>query len=415
MPEHFVVHYSEVALKGKNRPEFVRLLRRNISRALWGLEPSIDSRDGRLLVSASGSRDEVAKRLSRVFGVAWFAPASLTSASFDGIKGAVLAEAKQSSAATFKIDPKRSDKTFALGSYELASKLGELVIEETGKTVDLSNPGLRVHVDVIRNGALVYSAKQKGPGGLPVGSAGKVMHLFSGGIDSPAAAWLLMKRGCRPVYLHFYLAPTPEYPLQSKVVRLVKALSQYGGRSTLVLIPFAEYQLGTTDAPGDLEPSLFRRFMRMTAEVLAPHFEALAISTGDSLSQAASQTLWNMRTFDEGTTLPILRPLLTYDKEEIITLAKAIGTYEPSLEEYKDCCAIVTRHPKTRARATVISDYAEALKFSDLVRKSIAQGTLATYSPAGDAVKANPLADALRRGTDDPDLRSEAEAETPVT
>src|SRR5208337_4157965 len=219
MADTYVVHYSEVALKGKNRPEFVRVLRRNIARTLAPLHPDVKSRDGRFFVALEADPAEAALRLSRVFGVAWFAKAHVVDADYGKIEDAVLEAACASTARTFMIDPRRADKKFPIGSMELARKLGSAVAERTGKGVDLSGPGLRIHVDIIRRQALVYAAKTQGPGGLPVGTAGRVMHLFSGGIDSPVAAWLLLKRGVRPVYLHFYLAPTSEGPIQSKVTK----------------------------------------------------------------------------------------------------------------------------------------------------------------------------------------------------
>ena len=397
MTHTFVVHYSEVALKGKNRPEFVRILRRNINRVLSGLAPEISLRDGRVFVTLDADPGDVARRLSKVFGVAWFANASVVGADYVGIREAVLGCARSSAGSTFKIEPRRSDKSFPMSSYELATKLGSEVVAQTGKRVDLSNPDVRFHVDVIRGQALIYSRKSKGPGGLPVGTAGRVVHLFSGGIDSPVAAWLLMKRGCRPVYLHFYLAPTSEAAVNSKITKLVRALSAYGGKSTLVLVPFAEYQLATFGVPPGLEPSLFRRFMRMTAEALAPRFGASGVSTGDSLSQAASQTLWNIGTFDEGSSLPVLRPLLTYDKEEIVSLAREIGTYELSLEEYKDCCSIISRHPRTKAKAPIVAEYARELGFMELAWKSIEEGTLVSYNPSVEETKVTPLIETLRR------------------
>lgn len=404
-----VVHYSEVALKGKNRPEFLRVLRHNMARALAGLQPRISLKDGRFLVQAEGPVTEAEERLSRVFGVAWLAPVSVVPRDLATIQEEVLRQAKLIPRSSFRISPRRSDKTFPFSSSELAARLGSAVVKTTGMKVDLSQPDLDLHVDVIRKEALVYSSKLGGPGGLPVGTAGRVMHLFSGGIDSPVAAWLLMKRGCRPVYVHFYLAPTPESALDSKITRLVKILSSYGGRSTLVLIPFAEYQLATSGAPEGLEPSLFRRFMRMTAETLAPKFRAGAIATGDSLSQAASQTLWNIATFDEGARLPVLRPLLTYDKEEIIDLARRVGTYDTSLEEYKDCCAIITRHPLTRTKSNMISECAEDLEFGELASHSIEHGTLVTWDPATSHMKVTKLDDSFMadstKGTsmDDPE------------
>jgi len=316
---------------------------------------------------------------------------------YEKILSKVLEASRNARGRTFKIEPRRSDKDFPLSSHDLAVKLGAEVAKETNMGVDLRNPDVSLRVDVTRGSAVVYSVKQPGPGGLPVGTAGRVLHLFSGGIDSPVAAWLLMKRGCVPVYLHFYLAPTPQAALESKISRLVKLLSAYSGKSTLVLVPFAEYQIATAAAPGDLEPSLFRRFMRMTAEVLVPRFGATAIGTGDSLSQAASQTLWNIASFDHGASVPILRPLLTYDKEEIVSLARKISTYDLSLEEYKDCCAIITRHPKTRVKPELISEYARRLDFHELVLKTLVSATLVSYNPVGDVTKASRLAEALPR------------------
>jgi len=391
----YVVHFSEVALKGKNRPEFVRVLRRNLTRSLRGHRPEVRLADGRFIVRAEGQEQEVSRRLRSTFGVAWFSPVALVEPEYQQILAQVLEAARSVEAKTFKIEPRRSDKTFPLSSHDLAVKLGAAVAEETGMSVDLSNPDVSLRLDVTKSNALVYSGKQTGPGGLPVGTAGRVLHLFSGGIDSPVAAWLMMKRGCVPVYLHFYLAPTPEPALESKVLKLVRALSAYCGKSTLVLVPFAEYQVATADVPGDLEPSLFRRFMRMTAEALVPRFGATAISTGDSLSQAASQTLWNMAAIDQGTTVPILRPLLTYDKEEIVSLAKRISTYDLSLEEYKDCCAIITRHPRTRVKPDLVSDYARRLGFNDLLLRTLDAATLVSYNPAGDVTKASALAESV--------------------
>ncbi len=393
----YVVHYSEVALKGKNRPEFLRALRRNITRALSGLEPEIAFNDGRFVMTAGGSQEEVSQRLASQFGVAWFSAVSVVEPEYQKILSSTLEMARASVGRTFKIEPRRSDKSFPLTSQELATKLGDAVVTDTGMKVDLSNAQVVLHVDVTRNHAMVYSAKQKGPGGLPVGTAGRVMHLFSGGIDSPVAAWLLMKRGCIPVYLHFYLAPTPKTVIDGKITRLVKVLSAYGGKSTLIFVPFTEYQLGTMGRPGELEPSLFRRFMRVTAEAISPMFGVTAISTGDSLSQAASQTIWNIAAFDDGCSLPIFRPLLTYDKEEIVSLARRIGTYDLSLEEYKDCCAIITRHPRTRVKPELISEYVRRLGLKELVWKTVASATLLTYNPVGGVMKSVPLSESMPR------------------
>jgi len=400
MADTYVAHYSEVALKGRNRPDFVRLLRRNVRRSLHGLgEATVDYDEGRFILKLEAAPEDVYQRLSRVFGLAWFARTQLVGPTYDEIRDAVLSAAGSRESESFRITARRTAKSFPIGSMEMERRLGADVVAQTGRKVDLSDPDESIHVDVVRGKALVYSDKRKGPGGLPVGTSGRVMHLFSGGIDSPVAAWLLMKRGCTPVYLHFYLAPTPAYALESKVLRLVKILSVYSGKSTLLLVPFADYQLSTSDAPGDLEPSLFRRFMRVTAEALASRFGASAISTGDCLAQAASQTMWNLASFDVGSSLPVLRPLLAYDKDEVIRLAETIGTYGPSIEEYKDCCAIITRHPRTRVKADIISRYFERLRLAEVARDSITNGTLVTFNPDTDEMKTSRIADVADTGT----------------
>jgi thiamine biosynthesis protein ThiI len=393
----YAVHYSEIALKGKNRPEFVRILRRNLKRVTATLgETRVESREGRVILETEGDAPQVESALSKVFGVAWFARASMVGRDYESIRVAVL-DGARTEKGSFMVAARRSDKTFPIGSMELGRRLGDDVVASTGRPVDLTDPVSTIHVDVLRDHALVYSAKTKGLGGLPVGTGGRVIHLFSGGIDSPVAAWLLMKRGCRPIYLHFYLAPSPEYALESKVARIVRLLTDYSGRSSLLLIPFAEYQLATSGAPSDAEPSLFRRFMRITAEELAGTFGASALSTGDSLSQTASQTLWNVAVFDAGSDFPILRPLLGYDKEEIVQLAKKIGTYEPSIEEYRDCCAIITRHPKTRVKRELIDSLSESLDFPALARRCVALGTLARFDHRISRPDATPLREVLEQ------------------
>lgn len=392
MPSRIVVHYGEIGIKGANRPVFEKCLERNIRQSLKGLPDLKVSREHqRFFVTVDvASLVEAKSRLARVFGVMWYAHVEETQLSYPSILETalrVLADTEKSK--TFRVSARRSEKSFEMGSQDLARKLGEDIIERLGLKVNLSQPDVTLFVDIIWDRALVYREHVKGPGGLPVGVSGRVLHLLSGGIDSPVAAWLMMKRGCRPTYLHFYLAPGPQAVLQSKIIELVQSLGRYAGDSELILIPFSPYQLATTDMPPEFEPIVFRRFVRMVAELLCVDLGYPAISTGDNLAQVASQTLQNLVCIDSGSTVPTLRPLLTYDKEEIVQLAKVVGTYETSLKEYKDCCSIVSKHPRTRMKVGDVDDACRHFELDELARRCVSLGDVVMFT--GDQTSVKPL------------------------
>jgi thiamine biosynthesis protein ThiI len=393
-----VVHYGEIGTKGANRPVFEKFLEHGVRRSLRGLEsPRVFKLDQRLFVNLD-ERDasEAMKRLSEVFGVVWYARVEKASLSYPEILETCLSVlGARQRGDSFRVSARRSDKSFPMGSQDLAKKLGEDIIDALGLTVDLHNPGVTVYVDVLRDRALVYTERVRGLAGLPVGVSGRVLHLLSGGIDSPVAAWLMMKRGCRPTYLHFYLAPTSQAVLQSKMVDLIRTLERFGGDSDLVLIPFAPYQLATTDLPSEFEPVVFRRFMRMVAERLAQRLGCSAISTGDNLAQVASQTLQNIVCIDSGSSVPTLRPLLGYDKDEIVRLSRLVGTYEVSLKEYKDCCAIISRHPRTRMKVQYVDEASAGFGFEELAEKCISMGDMVTMADGRVSVK--PLSELLEK------------------
>ncbi len=334
MLSRIVVHYGEIGTKGGNRQVFEGCLRRNILSALRPLgKVKVRMVDNRFFVFLEDEKVPEAKlRLAKVFGIVWFAQVEGVPLAYAEIREtAIRALAGVSKDASFRVSVRRPNKSFEMTSQALARKLGEDIIEKFGLGVNLSTPDVTLSVDLISDEALVYREHLKGPGGLPVGVTGRVLHLLSGGIDSPVAAWLMMKRGCRPVYVHFYVAPGPEPILRSKIGDLVRRLAQGDEESRLILIPFSPYQLATINLPPEFEPIVFRRFMRMVAERLAGALEFPAISTGDNLAQVASQTLQNMACIDSGGSLPTLRPLLGYDKDEIIHLARQVGTYETSI------------------------------------------------------------------------------------
>jgi tRNA uracil 4-sulfurtransferase len=387
-----VVHYGEIGTKGGNRQVFETSMRRNILAALSPLGGvRVRMVDNRFFVSLDEEKVPAAKlKLSKVFGVVWFAHVEGAPLSYPEIlETSIRVLAGTPEEASFRVRVRRPNKSFAMGSQELARKLGEDIIERLGLRVNLSVPDVTLSVDIISDEALVYREHLKGPGGLPVGVSGRVLHLLSGGIDSPVAAWLMMKRGCTPVYLHFYVAPGAEPIVESKIGELVRELSQSGEETRLILIPFSPYQLETIGLPSDYEPIVFRRFMRMVAENLASRLEFPAISTGDNLAQVASQTLQNIACIDSGSSLPTLRPLLGYDKDEIVQLARQIGTYETSILEYKDCCSIVSSHPRTRMKIADVDEATRRHGFDELALRCISMGSMATFRDG--AVELRPL------------------------
>lgn len=396
MPSRFVAHYGEIGTKGTNRPVFERSLERNIRNTLKGLAGlHVRRAHQRFLVDVEDeAATEAKERLARVFGLVWYAVVKTAPLSYPEIlEVATKALGDVGKGSTFRVSARRSDKTFAMGSQDIARKLGEDLVARLSLKVDLTHPDATLYTDILRDQALLYLKRIKGLGGLPVGVSGRVLHLLSGGIDSPAAGWMMMKRGCRPTYLHFYLAPGPQHVLQSKMMELVRHLGRYSGDSDLLLIPFAPYQLATADMPPEFEPVVFRRFVRMVAERLASDLGYPAISTGDNLAQVASQTLQNLVCIDSGSSVPTLRPLLAFDKEEIVQMAKQIGTYEISLREYKDCCSIISRHPKTRMKVRDVDDASTHFKFDELAKQCISLGDAVTVGLDWTTIK--PLASLL--------------------
>jgi len=395
MVSRFVVHYAEIGTKGANRPVFEEFLERNIRTSLAGLSGLKVRRDHQrvFVLVDDDSATDAKRRLAKVFGVAWYAQVESSSTSHEAIlETAVKVLGERARGTSFRVSARRADKTSELSSQALARKLGEGIMERLGLKVDLTHPDSTLYVDVVWGEVLLYCERLKGLGGLPVGVSGRVLHLLSGGIDSPVAGWLMMKRGCRPTYLHFYLAPTAESVLESKIVEIVRELGKYSGGADLILIPFAPYQLATMSLPTDFEPIAFRRFVRLVAERVAPDFACSAISTGDNLAQVASQTLQNLVCIDSGATCPTLRPLITYDKEEIVDLAKQVGTYELSIREYKDCCSIVSRHPRTRMKVAEVDEAASYFRFDALASECIGKGSIITVTPSGAHVRPFPEA-----------------------
>src|SRR5881628_1201280 len=348
-----LVHYHELGLKRGNRPLFLRHLARNLRRATLDLAPvKLRQVSGRLLLDLEDHPDPAAvrDRVRRVCGVASVALAYRVVSTVDAMKAVIAKLIEERTFASFRITARRAFKTYPMTSVELNRELGAFVLERVASRVDLRHPELEIHVEVMPAETFVYVDPVGGPGGLPVGASGTVATLLSGGIDSPVAAWRMMKRGCRVVFVHFHSVPYLPATSQAKARALVERLTEWQYESRLLQVPFGEIQREVVlTVPPPARVIVYRRLMVRIAEALARERAALALATGESLGQVASQTLQNIARIDEAAGMPILRPLIGMDKLEITGEAQRLGTFEISIEPDADCCTLfVPAHPATR-------------------------------------------------------------------
>jgi tRNA uracil 4-sulfurtransferase len=347
-----VVHYHEIALKRGNRPVFVRQLVDNIGRALRGTGVKrVRSIEGRVIVSLTPRADwpEISRRLHRVFGIANYALSWRAERTIDAITETVMHAIDGRQFGSFALRTKRADKSFPIPSPEISRIVGHTVKERTGSAVNLNDPDLAITVEVVRGEAFVSLDRLPGPGGLPVGTSGTVLALLSGGIDSPVAAWRMMRRGCRVELVHFHGAPYQDRTSRDKAVELARLLTRFQLHTRLHLIAFGDIQRQiVAQVHRPYRVVLYRRMMLRIAEALAAAVGAQALVTGESLGQVASQTLANLTVTEEATSLPLLRPLIGMDKAEITAQAQLIDTFETSIQPDQDCCQLfVPRHPAT--------------------------------------------------------------------
>lgn len=385
MERYAIIHYHEVGLKGENRDFFERRLLENIKLALSGLSyQSAYRARGRMLVRlGAGSPDEeIKERLRRVFGIAYFALGWAAPREIEGLKQAVWELVRERSFSSFRIDTRRSDKSYPLTSPEINYQVGGFIKAQTGARVDLERAEFTCHIEITEKFALVYFEREDGPGGLPVSTGGKVVALLSGGIDSPVASYRLMKRGARVIFVHFHSFPHTTIDSQIKARRIVELLTQYQFRSKLYFVPFVEIQRQIMAfAPPGLRVVMYRRFMLRIAEEIARREGALALVAGDSLGQVASQTLANIGVISEAIKMPVLRPLIGDDKEEIVEIARRIGTYEISILPEQDCCTLfVPKHPETRAEPAEVEAAEKNLEVQPLIERAIAEARVEELS-----------------------------------
>ncbi|MCX7571474.1 tRNA 4-thiouridine(8) synthase ThiI [Tumebacillus sp. DT12] len=372
---------GEISIKGKNRSVFEKALMENMRLAVKPIGGvKIVRTGGRIEALLNGADlDEVATALSKVPGIRSLSPVMEAELDMDRIKDAALkvvedALTKRQTPITFKVDGRRANKRFPLTSPEIAREVGGHVLRHTdGLTVDVHKPELTLQVEVRESKAYLLCDVIPGPGGLPVGSSGKVMLLLSGGIDSPVAGWMAMKRGAKLECIHFHSFPFTSERAQEKVNDLAKILAEHGGRIVLHNVHFTEIQKAIRQhVPEEYSITIMRRFMMRIADRLAHQRKAMALVTGESLGQVASQTLESMYTINNVTNMPILRPLVAMDKVDIMDIAHKIGTYETSILPYEDCCTIfLPKNPKTRPKLWEAQEIEKKLDIEALIEEAL--------------------------------------------
>jgi len=379
-----VVHYQEIALKGNNRPWFIARLVRNLREATADLGVrQVTALMGRIEVrlGQDSDWDAVRARVADVFGIGNFAQAGRAPLDVEAIASRILADLGDRQPSSFRVSARRADKRFPLTSPQIEREVGGRIKEAKGWRVQLDDPELTIHVEALTDEAFYYFGKERGAGGMPSGTGGRVVCLLSGGIDSPVAAWRLMRRGCRVLFVHFHSYPILSRASQEKTRELAKMLTRYQYHSRLFLVPFGEIQqrIVLTVAP-PLRVVIYRRFMMRIAEAIARRHRARALVTGEVVGQVASQTLENLAAINEVVSMPVLRPLIGMDKDEITAHAERLGTYPVSIIPDQDCCTLFTpRHPATKARTDDVERAEAELPIDEIVSAAVAQAAVEEF------------------------------------
>ncbi|MCB1583335.1 MAG: tRNA 4-thiouridine(8) synthase ThiI [Xanthomonadales bacterium] len=401
MRYRIIVSYAELALKGRNRSQFVKRLRQNIRRKLKSLDMNweVISIHDRIFVEVAEKDAQLANKaveeIARIPGIAWLSFVHWFSEKqyrflqtepdmqpiHDVIK--TMAQETYQPGKTFALNIKRSDKNFAISSQDLARQLALTIYENSEwQNVDLKNADQFFYVNISSRGISVHTNKIRGTGGLPVSTTGRILTLLSGGFDSPVAAWLMANRGCNVDFVHFSASHHTLDDVENyKITRIVKKLSEITGRSRLYIVPYTHFDMALLEHNLAYDLILFRRFMARVSERIMQTINAQALVTGDNLGQVASQTLENINSMNQAITAPILRPLLTYNKEQIIELSKNLDLFDVCCEPYKDCCALISKNPRTKSKA----DLMEKLEvnhlddYEELIVETLAETTEVAY------------------------------------
>lgn len=379
MEQVLLVRYDEIHLKGLNRPYFERKLIEGIKHSLNGLNATVHREQGRIFVYgiAAEDRDEAIDRLTRVFGVHSISPAVGVEKEWNTIVEAAREITEKAIAgrekATFKCFCRRSDKGFFMNSDEINRELGHEMLQAfPNLSVDIREPEIKLCVE-IREMAFVYAQEIMGAGGMPTGTAGLATLLISGGIDSPVAGYMMARRGLELTAVHFYSYPYTSERARDKVVDLAKIVARYSGPIKLHLVPFTEIQLAIYEkCPPKETTVLMRRLMMKIAQLWAEKDGARALITGEALGQVASQTLESLCVTNDAVTMPVFRPLIGFDKNDIVAIAKKIDTFNTSILPYEDCCTVfVPQHPVTKPDVQKMRESEALVDFSEMIQRAM--------------------------------------------
>lgn len=388
MKKVILVRYGEIALKGINKPVFEDKLIKNMKKALYRFgQISVIKSQSRIYIEPVSDDYEFSDAISeviKVFGIVSVSPVWKIESDYEEIKGYSLKMVNEilekNNYKTFKVEAKRGNKKFPMDSPEICRELGGHILENIpGLSVDVKNPDFVVYVEV-RESTYIYSEKFEAFGGMPTGTNGKAMLLLSGGIDSPVAGFMIGKRGVEIEAVHFYSYPYTSERAKDKVIELAKIMSAYVGRVRLHIVPFTDIQLHINDnSPEDHLTVLMRRAMMRISEVIAEKNGAMALVTGESIGQVASQTMHALVCTNAVVKMPIFRPLIGMDKNEVIAIAKKIETFETSILPYEDCCTVfVAKHPNTKPKLDLIEKYESKLQLEELINKAIEETEVIT-------------------------------------
>ena len=391
MYDRILVRYGEISTKGRNRNKFIDRLRKNIKRALSDYpNATIKAERDRMFILLNGEDSEgIAEKLKAIFGIQSFSPAVKVEKDLNKMKEAALELFRKihKPGQTFKITAKRSDKTFELDTNEINSEFGGHILRNVeGLKVDVRTPDVNLQIEIRKEAAYISAETIKGAGGMPAASAGKGMLMLSGGIDSPVAGYLSMKRGLEVEGVHFFSPPFTSERAKQKVIDLSEKLAEVNGHFALHIVPFTEIQQAIhKQIPENYTMTTTRRIMLRITDAIRERQGGLAIITGESLGQVASQTLESMYAINEVTSTPIIRPLITMDKFQIMDIAHEIDTHDISIRPYEDCCTVfVPSSPKTKPKLEKVQNFESFFDFEELIQKAVEGTERMVLKPASE-------------------------------